>query len=309
MVNRMKMVEYSLWAVWWLVVGIATFWLFVGSIGYFTKSGWLPSDSSGWAQAIGAVIAIVAASLFPIWHSDVAAVRKQNSLLGVLRVLSDEAMEHLWLLSNNFIHPHKEQRMMGDYIFHKRDQDWHGLLDAINKMPISELPPSSAKALGSLRDAVAYGLGVAGDIPKWVERGYSQPDMVIALRAKRDLLALHRNSLPHVDGVSVLGKVNAQIRGETEETNRPFPEPYSLHGVKVFRRYVWDNDAATVPIAVYIQCLFPYKNFECASEVFTAEGKWKTFDEAEGFVVEQANTVIWNNYDWSNYYKGLLKQS
>lgn len=305
--KREKMVEATIWAIWWLVVGGASLWVIVGSIGFFNKSGWLPSDLAGWAQAIGAGVAIVVASFIPIWHAKVATAEKQRNLLGVMRVLSDEAMESLWLLSNNFVHPNKEERMMEDYIFHKRDHDWHGLLDAINKIPISELPPSNALALGALRDAVAYGLAVASDVHKWVERGYSQPDMVSALRAKRDLLALHRDRLPHIDGVSVRGKVNAQLRGEKQEFSRPFREPYPLHGAKVFRRYVWDNDAATVPVAVYVQCLFPSKNFECTSEIYLAEGKWKTIEEAESFALQQAGMAIWNNEAWVEHYKSYIR--
>jgi hypothetical protein len=305
--KRDKMIEATIWAIWWLVVGGASLWVIVGSIGYFNKSGWLPSEAAGWAQAIGAGVAIVVASFIPMWHAKVATREKQRNLLGVVRVLSDEAMESLWLLTNNFIYPHKEQRMMREYLYHKRDQDWPGLLDAINKIPISELPPASAKVLGCLRDAVAYGLAVATDLPKWVDRSYSQPDVVIALRAKRDILTLFRASLPHIDGVSVSGKVAAQRRGEFEERSRPVSEPYAIDGVKVFRRYVWDNGVAVVPLAVYIQCLFPYDNFECASEAFGAEGNWKTFEEAENFVVQKASTIIWNNYDWQVYFKTLLR--
>jgi hypothetical protein len=302
-----KLTEPTIWAIWWLVVGGAGLWVIVGSIGYFSRNGWLPNEAAGWAQAIGAGVAIIVASFIPMWHAKVATREKQRNLLGVMRVLSDEAMENLWLLTNNFIYPHKEQRMMREYLYNKREQDWPGLLDAINKIPISELPPGSAKILGSLRDAVAYGQAVSTDLPRWVDRSYSQPDVLIALRAKRDLLSLCRASLPHVDGVSVLGKVNAQSRGEPEELSRPVPEPYAIDGVKVFRRYVWDNGAAVVPIAVYIQCLFPYDKFECACEAFEAEGNWKTFEDAENFVIQKASTIIWNNYDWGVYFKTLLK--
>lgn len=125
--------------------------------------------------------------------------------------------------------------MMRDYLYYKRDQDWSGLFDAVNKIPIAELPPESARTLGYLRDAVEFGQRVAGELPLWAGRGYAQPDMLVALRAKRDLLAIARASLPHINGVTVDGKVDAQKRGEPYELHRPMLEPYSINGVKVFK--------------------------------------------------------------------------
>ncbi|MFJ7884568.1 hypothetical protein ACIQYF_13910 [Pseudomonas sp. NPDC096917] len=56
-----RFLEPTLWAVWGLLVGGAALWVAVGSIGFFSKSGWLPSDSSGWIQAMGSVVAIFVA--------------------------------------------------------------------------------------------------------------------------------------------------------------------------------------------------------------------------------------------------------
>jgi hypothetical protein len=56
-----RMIEQTLVAIWWLLFGGAAMWLLVGSVAYWVKKGWLPPDVSGWAQAIGAIIAVVAA--------------------------------------------------------------------------------------------------------------------------------------------------------------------------------------------------------------------------------------------------------
>ncbi|MGN0924700.1 hypothetical protein [Ectopseudomonas mendocina] len=56
-----KMKEWSLWALWWLLIGGATLWLLVGSVAYWVLRGWLPPDASGWVQAIGSVLAIAVA--------------------------------------------------------------------------------------------------------------------------------------------------------------------------------------------------------------------------------------------------------
>ncbi|WP_156342063.1 hypothetical protein [Pseudomonas sp. NBRC 111133] len=53
-----KLIEPTVWAMWAVVVGGACLWVIVGSIGYFVKENWLPTDTSGWVQAIGAIVAI-----------------------------------------------------------------------------------------------------------------------------------------------------------------------------------------------------------------------------------------------------------
>lgn len=75
-----KFLESSLWALWWLVVGGAAFWVIVGSIGFFSRNGWLPNEASGWAQAVGAGIAIITAAYIPMWHAKVATIVKQKKL-------------------------------------------------------------------------------------------------------------------------------------------------------------------------------------------------------------------------------------
>ncbi|MCP1506884.1 hypothetical protein J2Y83_002857 [Pseudomonas marginalis] len=55
-------VERTLWAVWLLVVGGSALWVVVGSIGYFSKTGWLPNEAAGWAQVVGSVAAIFGAT-------------------------------------------------------------------------------------------------------------------------------------------------------------------------------------------------------------------------------------------------------
>lgn len=59
-----RVVERTLWALWLLMFGGAALWVVVGSIGYFTKVGWLSSkDAPAWVQAVGSILAIFAAAL------------------------------------------------------------------------------------------------------------------------------------------------------------------------------------------------------------------------------------------------------
>lgn len=43
-------------------------WLLVGSVAYWVKHGWLPADTSGWVQALGALLAVAVAIAVPAWQ-------------------------------------------------------------------------------------------------------------------------------------------------------------------------------------------------------------------------------------------------
>lgn len=89
-----NMVEHTLWAVWALLFGGAALWLLVGSVAYWVKHGWLPADTSGWVQALGSILAIAGAALFPYWHSRVKergeTARTEDLLLSVANHLRNE---------------------------------------------------------------------------------------------------------------------------------------------------------------------------------------------------------------------------
>lgn len=47
----------------------ALVWVLVGSVAYWVKRGWLPPDSSGWAQAIGGLLAVLVAVGAPLYQN------------------------------------------------------------------------------------------------------------------------------------------------------------------------------------------------------------------------------------------------
>lgn len=64
-----RVAQYSIWMLWALIALGSTLWLLVGSVAYWVRQGWLPADSAGWAQAIGAFVAIVVAIALPYFQS------------------------------------------------------------------------------------------------------------------------------------------------------------------------------------------------------------------------------------------------
>lgn len=74
-----KLVRYGL-ALMWLTGGLsATVWAIVGSVGYWARNGWLPADTAGWAQAIGAIVAILVAIAVPYYQGHLQLRQKEES--------------------------------------------------------------------------------------------------------------------------------------------------------------------------------------------------------------------------------------
>jgi len=63
------MIEWSIWALWWLIVGSAIVWVIVGSAGYWVRLGWVPEAAAAWAQALGTLLAIVVAISVPAFQA------------------------------------------------------------------------------------------------------------------------------------------------------------------------------------------------------------------------------------------------
>ncbi|MEW5666247.1 hypothetical protein AB1288_07915 [Pseudomonas putida] len=94
MKNQCKeLIEPTLLAMWWLTVGGAGLWVVVGSVGYFVRSGWLPSEVSSWVQAIGSIAAILAAIFIASHDSRVRktaeAEEKKNAIWRAHKVVAD----------------------------------------------------------------------------------------------------------------------------------------------------------------------------------------------------------------------------
>ena len=85
MFDKNRMIERSLWALWYLMFGAAAFWLLAGSIAYWVKLKWLPKDASGWVQAVGSVLAIFVAVIVPaVMKRDESRRRKITEVESVI---------------------------------------------------------------------------------------------------------------------------------------------------------------------------------------------------------------------------------
>lgn len=73
-----KVVRYGLTLMWVLAGLSAVVWVIVGSVGYWARNGWLPADTAGWAQAIGAIVAILVAIAVPYYQGHLQLKQKEE---------------------------------------------------------------------------------------------------------------------------------------------------------------------------------------------------------------------------------------
>ena len=64
--DKAKAVQYLIFSMWALIILSCGSWVLVASVAFFVRRDWLPPDTSGWAQAIGGILAVIVAMAVPL---------------------------------------------------------------------------------------------------------------------------------------------------------------------------------------------------------------------------------------------------
>lgn len=251
--------------------------------------------AADWVQAVGSVVAILAAGYFPLRHLELQKRKREESLLELLRVLGAQASAPIWLLTNSFLTPEYEELLMREYIQGHFIKDYEPLLAALDQMPVAEMPPERVIDLARIRSALQFAEGVASQLPEWLKLGSSNPATVATLKVKRDMLDMTVDSIPAASGLPNLDNP-ARLLGQFGERNL---EPSVYWDCKVYRQYYW-RDGQEVPQQVRVQIIKP----DTAEHPYTYEINalgpegWDTFEEAERNVRISAEGIIrvWKLY-------------
>lgn len=67
--QKSKLASYLIISLWAILTLSAVSWILVGSVAWWVKNDWLPKDTSGWAQAIGSLLAVLVAVGAPIYQN------------------------------------------------------------------------------------------------------------------------------------------------------------------------------------------------------------------------------------------------
>jgi hypothetical protein len=274
----------ALVVMWITLIMVPATWLLVISL---KLAGLSSSDATGWVQAIGSILAIIAAGCFPLLHSKISSRNREEQLTGTLRVLMTETLEKLWQLSAVFAKFEEEVVEMREYLRHQRERQWRGLIAAIEQIPIAELPSRNVSDVGHLRDAAEFGSYVAGCLPDWVQHGSSLQNVVQALRGKRDMLMASRATMPQ-SGISD-PNWDWVTRLQDYEAKRAEPEVITWNMIKVYRRYAWRETWGEIPIGFRLQYHFPSGDIVTGEERFFA---WVRPGDLDNYINSDIEEII-----------------
>jgi uncharacterized membrane protein YuzA (DUF378 family) len=176
-----RIARYSIWLLWGLMAIGAILWLLVGSVAYWVRDGWLPADSAGWVQAIGAFIAIAVAIALPYFQSRqqqtesrAAALRERLDGRNATYALMHH-MESLYKRLKVYIRP-SYSLFGGPLSGAREDSLLHELKQAasmLREIPVTAISNEMVFFVIGLREVANYGEFVANAIES---RTVHQPD-------------------------------------------------------------------------------------------------------------------------------------
>lgn len=214
--------------------------------------------AADWVQAVGSVIAILAAGYFPIRHHEIAQKKREEQTLGQLRVLVEDSYEKLWALTNCFLFPDRESRQISLYLQYGRAGEWPHIEMAVNQYPLELVPADHLSTLVVLRQAVSQALSICSQLHEWKDE-CSNPELIEMLKGRRDLLCLKKTNLPWPKGVREQQDYYHQERGARIEKRFNQPNMREYCGYKVYVRWpVPDPDEC--PESAYVVIIPPDKS-------------------------------------------------
>ncbi|MCO7557488.1 hypothetical protein [Metapseudomonas otitidis] len=73
-----KLIERSIWAVWFFALCVPLIWLVIGAAAYWVREKFAPAEASGWAQALGGLLAVIVAIAVPAWQAYQARLMREQ---------------------------------------------------------------------------------------------------------------------------------------------------------------------------------------------------------------------------------------
>ncbi|MGK8440720.1 hypothetical protein ACRS3X_25870 [Ectopseudomonas hydrolytica] len=303
LVISQKMKEWSLWALWWLLVGGAALWLFVGAVAYWVKLGFMPGEAAGWAQVFGIFLGLIGAAVFPAWHMDRAEQRRKREAQESLAAIANEAIVQLWSLSICLRSPVDEVARMSSFVMHREVRSNIPLYRQLDLISAADFSPRAFAVLRALREAADIAVKVEDAFPQWIAMGHSHPDMARMLRCKRDALM---SAWETYSGTSVVGTETFDIRYFMRIEQAAIPSMLvSQNGFQIYTRFCMGDyglGVGPIPRAVGIQLVSPQG--ELKSEVFHRKDcGWTDREGAERFAMRKSHEMLTS---WDVYFRERL---
>lgn len=173
-------------------------------IGYILS---LTEQPSNWVQAVGSVLALVGASLLPIWHFDRAKRQKDHEVLQLMSALAIREKEMFAMLLGCFAID-GDLEYANSYIRNGRVYEWEPMVLALNQFPLQDLPAARAADFITLRDAAQYALYMAYRVKDFSIFSDEERFKIQTLNAKSALVSLIAVRLPDPHDAVIISTVS-----------------------------------------------------------------------------------------------------
>ena len=149
-------------------------WVLIGSIGYWLKLGWLPAETSGWAQFGGGLLAVVVAIWVPYDQNRRAQqdlrLREQserlNSILAALALA-----KHIFKVNLELSSEAMGFRINDPSRNVQRQAAAHNAVQAasmLREIPVTEFSTEMVEAVVKLREIAGYGEYAGGQLTSFI---------------------------------------------------------------------------------------------------------------------------------------------
>lgn len=198
-----RMAHCTVWAIWWLFWGGAAVWLLVGSVAYWVQKGWMPADAAGWAQALGAFVAIIVALALPYFQArKLSSDRKEEEFRRRL-----EAINAVFALLNHFYDLFQRLSLRCTALllsrpFEQRHALGHELVQAaamLREIPVTALSNEVVHFMVGLRELANYGEYAGMQIDKAVHAPQDLYDIQKRTKANAELIQRWLDELSEIE--------------------------------------------------------------------------------------------------------------
>lgn len=203
-----KLIGYAIFSLWALLFLSAASWVLVGSVSYWVKHGWLPPDSSGWAQAIGGLLAVIVAIAVPAFQnfSQSRQLKEKEKLVRLEGIQATRALvEHVLRVQKRLLSALKR---LGSYrgIYSSLTDakaESHEAIQAaamLREISVVDLNIQMVHFVVRLREVANFGEFAGNQHDHYLLRGHANSDVVNQLQRNTETLNKWVEELDDLEG-------------------------------------------------------------------------------------------------------------
>jgi len=170
---------------WVILLCVPVAWLLMSAA---SKAGALSSAGSvaaaAWIQAIGSILAIVGAGLFPYFHEAKKNRDRSYRLRSIMLMLAKNQKEQLRLLHSTLFNAVKDfgEDSINPYITNRWHMKWPAHIEALRSIPMSDLDPDQVYMLNEMKVGADFAWSVCSQLEDWNVIGDREQEIIQQLK-------------------------------------------------------------------------------------------------------------------------------